>query len=352
MAVSTNTDLGGGAEWRIDDEPLHLREWASTVEHLLPTGDATIGSLETCWLPLKDPSGRVSKTHARLSRDDGKWLLTDLQSKNGIRQDGARRMSFRLSPGVEIGIGGLTLVAESARFIALRDLLRRLIGWGSNRRTEVDLALRAVRLAATRRDSLLLCGEGDLISLAQHLHRHTLGDERPFVVCDPRRRRAEPTARAAANYDSGLVALGAASGGTLCVWANRQPEDFGAVLTAVREPTSQVQLVVCTHALVRSEPLTASPVIIPNLAERGDEVDDIIAEYGREAVAALGGAFTETDHGWVVKEEAGTLAQIEKATRRLVAIRAAGGSITRAALALDMSHGALSEWIARRNLPA
>lgn len=46
-----------------------------------------------------------------------------------------------------------------------------------------------------------------------------------------------------------------------------------------------------------------------------------------------------------------TLAGIEKATRRLAAIRGNAGSITRAAAQLAMSHAALSEWVARRTLP-
>jgi len=278
-------------------------------------------------------------------------LISDLGSRNGIRQDGARRISFALSPGMEIGIGGVTLVVESPRFAELRALVCRLIGWADERLGDVDLALRAIRSAASRRESLLLCGEGDLVAVAHQLHRHTHGAERPFIVCDPRRRTAQSNARAAANFDSGLRALHAAIGGTLCVWRDRQPDDFEAVVAALREPDSRVQLVVCSHSLQHGEPLIATPVVLPPLSERVAELDLVIGAYGAEAAAALGSAFTSADHAWVRREEATTVAEIERAARRLVAFRASGGKLTRAAALLGMSHGALSEWVARRTLP-
>jgi hypothetical protein len=353
MAIATRTDAGGGDDWRIDDDLIHLRAWGTDVIYPLPAGDAewTIGAAHDCWLHLVDPSGRVSRHHAKLSRADGHWVIADDQSKNGIREDGGRRGHFLLAPGLEVGIGGVTLIVESPRFVALRELLSRLIGWAHERRTDVDLALRAVRTAATRRESLLLCGEGDLISLAQLLHRHTHGDARPFVVCDPRRRRTDPNVRTAANYDSGLVALAAAAGGTLCIWQNRQPDDFAEVVASVREPTSRVQLVVCTHSLPQAAPLIASPIVLPRLADRAPELDRIIDAFGADAVEVYGGVFTPADRAWVSRHESATLPEIERATRRLVAIRGVAGSITRAANQLGMSHGALSEWVARRALP-
>ena len=353
MPIITRTDDGRGSGWRIADPVLRLRGWGTTLTRLLPVSPPSealiVGTNATCWLQLLDPL--VSKEHAKLSQVDGRWLISDMQSKNGLWQDGVRRVSFALEPGVEIGMGDLTLIPESAQLMALREILARLIGWNAARANEVDLALRVLRTTATRRESLLLCGEGDLISIARLLHRHALGSDRPFVVCDPRRRRADPNVRAAANYDSGLAALEAATGGTLCVWKDRQPSDFAAVVAAIREPTSRAQLIVCTHALDHGEPLIAQPIVLPPLVERTSELDQIIDAYGADAVALLGGVFTASDRAWIRKEECASLAQIDKAARRLVAYRASNRSITRAAKMLDMSHGAYSEWIARRTMP-
>src|SRR6185503_8160289 len=146
---------------------------------------------------------------------NGRWVLRDLSSKNGLRLDGARRTEIVLEPGAEIGIGGLTLIAESMRSVALRGFLARLLGWRSDRIEVIDHALRSIRMAATRRVALILCGEGDLVPIAGSIHRHSLGHDRPFVVCDPRRRQVGATVRSAENYASGMQALAAAQGGTL-----------------------------------------------------------------------------------------------------------------------------------------
>lgn len=215
MLPSTRTAVGGA--WLIEDEPIRFRQWATNTVYPFPaeSDEGIIGAADGCWLQLQDAAARVSRQHARLLRDNGQWVVVDLDSKNGVHHDGARRPKVVLAPGVEIGIGGFTLIAESPLLAALRELLARLIGWSDARQEDVDLALRSVRLAATLRGSLQLCGTGNLVAVAQILHRHTLGDARPFIVCDPRRRRADPSARSATNYDRGVQALAAAAGGTL-----------------------------------------------------------------------------------------------------------------------------------------
>src|SRR4029079_14363293 len=117
-----------------------------------------------------------------------------LGSKNGMRLDGVRRPKVLLEPGSELGLGGITLIAESPRLIALRLFLARVLGWSLDKSEIVDLAVRSVRLAATQRAALALCGDGDLVPIARGLHRHALGDDRPFVLCDPRRRPSETSA--------------------------------------------------------------------------------------------------------------------------------------------------------------
>jgi hypothetical protein len=65
-------------------------------------------------------------------------------------------------------------------------ILTRLLGWAPERGPEVDLAIRAVRIAALYHQPLIICGsDGDVVSAARLLHQHTLGAERPFIVCPP-----------------------------------------------------------------------------------------------------------------------------------------------------------------------
>ena len=352
---STRTDVAA-SEWTIDDQVMRLRQWGTDTIRVLPTppvDDWTVGAASSCALRLDDPSGRVSRVHASLVHDQTRWLLRDLGSKNGVRLDGARRSEIVLEPGVEIGIGGLTLIAESGRSVALRGFLSRLLGWRTERTQVVDRALRSIRMAATRRIALVLCGDGDLVPTARSVHRHALGDDRPFIVCDPRRRGGKATVRSAENHETGLEALAAAEGGSLCVRSRRLPRDFDRVLTALRDPDARVQLVVCTAAADDCKSYLAVPITVPSLVGREPEIDRIIAEYAEDAVIALGApraGFPAADRDWVREHSATSLPEIEKATLRLVALRNSR-NLSNAAARLGMAPVSLSRWIGRRRMP-
>ncbi len=344
----------GTREWSIGDEVTHLREWGTHRIHVLPAaGEVTIGAAESCELRLIDPAGRVSRRHACLFREQDRWVIRDLGSRNGTWLDGSRRLAFLLEPGAEVSMGQITLIAESPALLALRAFLARLLGWDADRVAAIDRAVRSLRIAATRRRALMLCGERDLVPIAHSLHRRTLGDGRPFVVCDPRRRSSAASVRATESLREGLAAMGAAPGGTLCVRARRLPPDFDEVSRALRNPASRVQLVVCTDDAADARALLADPIVIPPLARRRAELGRIVEEYAHEVIESLGAAatgFTPADRDWVMAHSAASLPEVEKGARRLVAIRQAG-SIAQAAARLGMSHVALSQWIGRRRLP-
>lgn len=356
----TKTDVPA-SEWMIDDAVTRLREWGTDTVCVLPEpGELsaptpiTIGAAETCTLRLDDPGGHISRVHAELIRAKGeRWLLRDLGSKNGMRIDGARRFECMLQPGAEIGIGPRTLIAESSRSIALRGFLSRLLGWRGDRIAAIDHALRAMRMAAAHRGALVMCGDGDLVPLAHSLHRHSLGLDRPFIVCDPRRRRGKATVRAAENYDSGMDALAAATGGSLCVRGYRLPKDFIRVVSALRSPESRVQLIVCSPGPEDYSQLFSVPINVPPLASRLDEIDRIIGEYAGDAIRELEapqGIFTDADRDWVRMYSAKSLPDIEKGTMRVTAINLSR-NLSNAAERLGMAPVSLSRWIGRRTLP-
>jgi hypothetical protein len=355
---STKTDVSAN-EWSIDDGVMRLREWGTDTIRVLPappTNEWTVGASEACALQLDDPSGRVSRLHARLVRDEARWLLRDVGSKNGVRLDGARRNEIVLEPGVEIGIGGITLIAESRRSVVLRGFLARMLGWRSERTEVVDHALRSIRMAVTHRSALVLCGDGDLIPMARSIHRRALGSDRPFVVCDPRRRQVKATVRSAENYESGMNALAAAAGGVLCVRSRRLPRDFPDVVAALRDPSARVALVVCARAPEECEAYLAAPIVVPPLANRQAELDRIITEYAEDAIADIGplggsrAGFLAVDREWVRIHSSSSLPDIEKATLRLVAVRESR-NLSSAAARLGMAPVSLSRWIGRRGLP-
>ncbi|HEY5936613.1 MAG TPA: FHA domain-containing protein [Kofleriaceae bacterium] len=349
--MRTRTDTTTSAK-PLDDELVRFREWSTQSVHPLPAepGEHLLGADPACWLVLGDPSGRISRQHAELVRDGNAWILRDRSSKNGILVDGVRRAEVTLEPGLEVGLGGITLIVESTRTIALRGYLARVLGYTSNE--VVDLALRSIRMASARRAPLVLCGDGDLVPIAAGLHRRTHGD-RPFVLCDPRRKTSEATVRSAASYDTGAGALAVATGGTLCVLSKHLPKDFSAISAELRAPGSRVQLVVCTHTLGH-ETFLAAPITIPPLARRTRELNLVIEEYAAEAVAALAAAptsFGAAERDWIKTHAADSLPEIEKATLRLVALREEDNTVTRAAARLGISHVSLLRWIGRRRLP-
>ncbi|HWU89282.1 MAG TPA: FHA domain-containing protein [Kofleriaceae bacterium] len=341
-------------EWAINDEVVRLREWGTDRVHPLFTdrpGPFTIGTASTCEVQIRDKTRRVSREHAHLQRIQGRWTVLD-RSKHGLYRDGAKLDKLVLVPGVEIGLGGgVTLVAESARSIALRNFLSRILGWSTACAEAVDLALRATRLAARRRAILVLCGH-DLVPLAEELHRLTLTSARPFVLCNPRRRTSETAGNPTRCASSGLAALEEAAAGTVCLWAKLLPSDLRDLLAALRRPGCQTQLVVCSESTRDAELFHAIPVVIPPVASRRDEIDRIVEEYAVESAASLGMGelrLDPTERAWI-RRHLHTLPDIQKATLRLAAIRQAG-SISAGALRLGISHVAMLKWLRSHAYP-
>jgi hypothetical protein len=342
--------IGG---WTHNDV-IRLRPWGTERTHELPRVSGRgwyVGTSDSCALQLTDP--RAAPVHAQLTYERQRWKIREVESEHAVRQDGMRREEFTLTPGVEIGIGNTTLIAESPDTIALREFCARMLGWGRDPAV-IDHALRAIRLAMTRRTALVLRGEGDLVPIAQALHRRTLGPEAPFIVCDRRRRTAAGSVRAPTNHESGVIAFEAAAGGSLCVRSSRLPRDFSLLLERLREPEPSVQLVVCLDRDDRGALLAGPvPIDVPPMRERAREVPRLVEAFAEDAIAALGapaGCLTHDELAWVAKKSATSMADIEKGTLRLVA-RKVSGNLGQAAALLGMAPVSLTRWLERRAAP-
>jgi hypothetical protein len=223
---------------------------------------------------------------------------------------------------------------------SLRAFVARVVGWANT--GAIEHALRSIHLGVTHRAALVLLGDTDLVPIAHSIHRRTIGADRPFVVCDGR----QPI--------SGLAAAQAAYGGSLCLRRRRLPRDFPSLMTLLREPHASTQIIVCAEARHASQPFLVKPVPIrvPPLTARASELRRIADEYALDAISTLGaggGDFTETDRAWVLDHAATTLADIETATLRLVALRTSA-TTAGAAKRLGMSHVALAQWMRRRRI--
>ena len=236
---------------------------------------------------------------------------------------------------------------------ALRAYLGRILGW---ERTEaIEHALRSIALSVTHRAALVLLGETNMVSIALALHRRTLGAGRPFIVTDPRRMDMPATVRAPTSYTSAVAAVRAAHGGTLCMRHGRPPDDFEATVVMLRDPSSDVQLVICSDVFQAMHPFLIRPVpiLVPALGMRVRELPRIVDAYARDALDALGAddaCFTKADRRWVLDRAPRSLAEIETATLRLVALRQAG-TIDGAARRRGMAHVSLTRWLGRRQWP-
>lgn len=231
---------------------------------------------------------------------------------------------------------------------ALRAFLARILGYG--RAAEVEHALASVRLAVSHCAALVLLGGFDLVPIALAIHRRAVGADRPFVVSDPERgHQPAPLTRDPANLRQGVAAFRAALGGTVCLHEHRPPADLPALAALVRAPDASVTVIVCAAASFRAHPFLVrpAPVHVPHLSARPGEVPQIVDECGREATDELGAAFTRVDREWVLENAASSLAEIDKATRRIVALRATG-SLNKAAALLGITHTALSRWFRAR----
>lgn len=81
-----------------------------TAQGGLGRGRFTLGRAPGCEHRFDDPS--VSRHHAELRHLDGRWILTDLRSTNGLFVNGRRVWRVAIEAGDRLELGGLALVFE------------------------------------------------------------------------------------------------------------------------------------------------------------------------------------------------------------------------------------------------
>src|SRR4051794_26993832 len=89
----------------------------------------------------------------------------------------------------------------------LRELCCRLFGWSDDRASLVEDVMSTLLTAVARRTAIALRGESDLAPIAHALHGRLVGADRPFVVCDPRRRDCDGSVRFPPSRKAGMQAL-------------------------------------------------------------------------------------------------------------------------------------------------
>jgi hypothetical protein len=259
------------------------------------------------------------------------------------REIGALRLS-------EVPVSALT---EGTEDIAVRDrelrvFFRRLLGLSEARSAQVDDAVDRVITAVDRGTPIALRGASDLVPVAYALHRRIVGADRPFVVCDPRRREVEGSVRAPPNRRTVGLALEAAMDGSICLRSRRLPADFDR-LESVRDAAPFPTIFVCLHREDRVRDLVCRPLEIPLLAARASESHRLLLEAMDDAATALGtGPLRlprQARHG--VLEGVASFADLEKTALRIVALASAPNP-SQAAVRLGIALVSLTRWLDRR----
>ena len=228
----------------------------------------------------------------------------------------------------------------------LRELCCRLVGWTDDRADLVNTAVTAL-LAQAARGTIALRGASDLVPIAYTLHRALFGLERPFVVCDPRRRESDGSVRSPPNRRTGALAAEAAAGGSVCLRARRLPRDFSSLAS------STTTLFICLHDHDRIRDRMCPPIEIPSLAQRTPDRDRLLDEYLEDAAHALGVDRIQLSPS-VRRSIAGqvtSLAELEKTVLRVVALLSSQ-NLSQAAERLHMAPVSLSRWASRRHWAA
>jgi len=283
----------------------------------------------------RDPSS--PETRAELS---GITLHSDVVA---VRTRGALRSSEMPAP-MDM-IEGIAI-----RDRELRAFCRRLLGSSDAWSPMVDDAVDGLLAAVARRMPIALRGASDLVPVAYALHRRIFGTDRPFVVCDPRRREGEGSARMPPSRRTMALALEAAIDGSICLRSRRLPTDFDLLRESLRAAAAPVAMVfVCLHGEDRVRDLFFRPIEVPSLAARASESDRLLQDALDEAARALG-----TERPRIPRrlrdgalEGVTSFAELEKTALRIVAL-VCSRNPSAAAARLEMAPVSLNRWLYRR----
>jgi hypothetical protein len=192
------------------------------------------------------------------------------------------------------------------------------------------------------RRTLVLCGDQQdaLVDAARRLHRLAVG-RGELVVCTDHGR--EP------NLSSARAALARAGSGTVCL-VDPVPRDLSQMLEQWRASSRRTQLILCSRELHPIDLCLNDPITLVPLKERPSDRRAIVDHFVTEAIdrfEAKPDLITAFDRIQLANSD--TLEMIEVAATRLVAVRHFGG-VTRAAVHLGVSHGAVVRYFARRGI--
>jgi hypothetical protein len=233
----------------------------------------------------------------------------------------------------------------------LREFCCRMLGWADDQASRIDEMVSRLLAAVDLRQPIALRGAGDLVPIAHALHRRLFGSECPFIVCNPRRHEGDGSVRSPPSRRTGMLALDAATGGSVCIRSNRLPKDIDQLSASLRDCAGTVQLFVCLHRNDQVIDILYPPIEIPSLAQRPADLDRLIDTCLVDAAQTLGVRTMPLSRRArdSILWQARSLADVEKAVTRLVVLRSTK-NLSEAARQLGMAPISLNRWLHRRRM--
>lgn len=290
------TDPGEAATRLIDADLLNAAE----LEAWRPRLDVVQGSADPASLPLGDAGvaigraagndlvvadDRVSRNHARVFLDDGRWVIEDLNSSNGVRLDGVRVRRETLRPGCRIEIGTAVLAFSHAApeltpevRIAMLDtseVLRPL--------TAETKAIVAERLAPrfVGRESIII-QQGATLTAMVFVHR---GQVRVVAVNEEGGERLLDRIRAGECFGERALIAGEATAGTVIADTDALIVELPKAALAevlARRPDDSQQVVATVRAKLHTAAIRADEMAARRAALAGDRTPSEIAIVGED----------------------------------------------------------------------
>lgn len=315
--------------------------------------DGTVRQVRECGtehaIPLGPSNSIDLASDVRVERAGGRWWIK-AAANSSVSQNGVERREFELTPATEIRVGSSLYIAESNALIALRNVCRRLLGWGVDEQLEVDRAVRRIWLSVTHHTAIVLRGGGDLVAAARGIHRAVRGPMAPFVAGLFGERATVSVGSSLSRQIPVSDALQCATGGTLCLRRNPRSRELAKLASTLCFPASHTLLFICCQDRTWSYD-TLSEIHVPRLARRIAELPRIVDEYARDSTEAHGvplSAFGQRERTFVLRYHATSLSDIEMTVDRVVAL-SASSDIHDTAQKLHLDARWLARWARTRS---
>lgn len=224
----------------------------------------------------------VSDRHATIEQRNGRWIVFDRDSRNGIYVGDERRTMFELVPGLSFRIASIPLVAYSEGGRRARAQMQRYFGLGDGFQVTVEGVLRAA--GERRHIALVEPPGGGALAVARAIHDASSRATWPFEVVS-----------ALGSERDQRKLLDRAAYGTIVIPAEALPARKAPIFDWLASWSHQVRLTVIVPPGTRLATvlpdalLTGATIIpIPTLAERTSELSALATHVRNDVCVRLG----------------------------------------------------------------